>query len=59
MTSALIPFFSSSREDGEFALRLARDLRAAGLMCGWINSKSNLDNVGAVEDALATCPVRL
>src|ERR1700674_2763151 len=51
-------FFSYSREDSDFALRLAHDLRAAG-------SKVWLDQLDihpgdrwdrSVEDALAECP---
>src|SRR5271165_6667 len=51
-------FFSYSRDDSEFALRLARDLKAAGANV-WID---RLDLVGgqrwaqAVQDALEKCP---
>src|SRR6266581_929596 len=56
-TDALAAFFSYSREDSDFALRLAADLKAAGANV-WLDQ---LDIVPgqrwdqAVEDALTTC----
>ena len=58
MSDAPVAFFSYSREDSEFALRLAADLRAAGANV-WIDQ---LD-IGpgqrwdrSVQDALENCP---
>jgi hypothetical protein len=53
-----LAFFSYSREDSEFALRLAKDLRTAGATV-WldqldINPGQRWDR--AVEEALASCP---
>jgi TIR domain len=54
-------FFSYSREDSDFALRLARDLKAAGASV-WLDQ---LDIVAgqpwdrAIEDALTNCPSML
>ena len=52
-------FFSYSREDAEFALRLAEDLKAAGAKCGSINWTSQEARIGRLRsnrpcaDALA------
>jgi hypothetical protein len=51
-------FFSYSREDSEFAVRLAKDLKAAGAMV-WmdqvdITAGKRWDR--AIEDALTNCP---
>jgi hypothetical protein len=58
LSDAPVAFFSYSREDSEFALRLAADLRAAGANV-WIDQ---LD-IGpgqrwdrSVQDALENCP---
>jgi hypothetical protein len=61
MRSALTAFFSYSREDAEFALRLAKDLRAAGASV-WLDQldiKPGQRWDRAVEDALASCPLLL
>src|SRR5262249_61910461 len=51
-------FFSYSREDSDFALRLAEDLKAAGASV-WLDQLDILPGQRwdrAVEDALANCP---
>src|SRR5215475_5651187 len=53
-----LAFFSYVYEDGEFALRLAKDLRAAGAAV-WIDRldiKVGQHRDRAVEEALAECP---
>src|SRR5262245_35580183 len=53
-----LAFFSYVHEDGEFALRLAKDLRAAGAAV-WIDRldiKVGQHRDRAVEEALAECP---
>ncbi len=57
-TDAPTAFFSYSREDSEFALRLAGDLKAAGAVV-WIDQLDitpgqEWDN--AIEDAVTQCP---
>ena len=57
-TDAPTAFFSYSREDSEFALRLAEDLKAAGAVV-WIDQLDiepgqEWDN--AIEDAVTQCP---
>jgi hypothetical protein len=53
-----LAFFSYAHEDAEFALRLAKDLRA-GRAAVWIDRldiKPGQRWDRAIEDALATCP---
>jgi hypothetical protein len=57
-TDAPTAFFSYSREDSEFAIRLAEDLKAAGAVV-WIDQLDiepgkEWDN--AIEDAVTQCP---
>jgi hypothetical protein len=55
---AQLAFFSYAHEDAEFALRLAKDLRAGGAAI-WIDRldiKPGQRWDRAIEDALAKCP---
>lgn len=58
MAQALTAFFSYSRQDSEFALRLADDLRSAGAGV-WLDQRDISPGVrwdSAVEAALKSCP---
>jgi hypothetical protein len=45
-------FFSYCREDSDFALKLAGDLKAAGPTSGWINWISVLDSYGIAQSQM-------
>src|SRR5689334_2591696 len=56
-----LAFFSYSRADGEFVLKLAKDLRAAGASV-WLDQldiKAGQHWDRAVENALSRCPALL
>jgi hypothetical protein len=58
MAEASLTFISYSRQDSEFALRLAKDLRASGASIWWdqLDSRPGQRWDRAVQQALASCP---